>query len=164
MIINFSKYIFFLWFFFRRNVEVLSHKNDTIKIKTKLKELKLVSNKKIRINFFIIKYFPSILLLSLIISIKEILNLEVIILLSPLYILIFYIFNNYKIIVPITILSSILIFFFYNILLFPLFIKYCLISFFVIELIMDLFFRKQFEVYEDNKLVAYAITKTKEEK
>jgi len=162
MTVKFSKYIYFLWFFFSRSVETLSKDKNRTLIKTSLKELTLESNKKIKFNFLLIKYLPVLIIILSIVTFREIKNLDIIILIAPFYLLILYIFPKYlKILVPILILSAIFIFIFYNLLLFPLFIKYFLVSYVFVEFYLDILCKDQYYVYEKNKkeIVAFAVIK-----
>lgn len=161
MTIYFSRYMFFLWYCFSKKVEIISTTENGINVKTNLKELFLVTSRQIKIKFLIIKYLPTLLFTILIVSINEIQNLELIVLLAPLYIIFNYMFFTHKkVLIPLSIISSIIIFISYDILIFPIFIKYLIISYILIELSLDIYKRDQFYVYENNQKknpVAFAI-------
>ena len=163
MTIYFSRYMFFLWYCFSKKVEIISKTENGINVKTKLKDLFLVTSREIKIKFLIIKYLPTLIFTLLIVSFNEIQNLELIVLLAPLYIVFNYMFFVHrKVLIPLSIFSSIIIFISYDILIFPIFIKYLIISYIAIELLLDIYKRDQFYVYENNQKknpVAFAIIK-----
>lgn len=168
MVVNFSRYIFFLWYTFSTNAKVLKTNEDTIEIETSLKKLKLEKNRNIKLRFLFIKYVPVFFFFLLIISMYEIINMDIIIVLSPFYVILYHLFNNHKrLIVTISILSSIIIFYIYNILYFPIFIKYLLFSYVLGELFFDIFKNDQYYVYELsknlNEPVAFAIKEKRRE-
>lgn len=161
MSIYFSKYIFFLWYFFHRNIKVLSKKRNELIIQTELKKLTLKKNKKSLKQYVLIKYIPILFFLFLTISIQEIMNLDLIIILAPLFIILNLLFFPYRrVVIPISICAALIIFIFYDILVLPLFIKYLIVSYIFIEIYLDIFKREIYYVFEEDnnqKPVAFAI-------
>lgn len=142
----------YFWYWYEKKVDILTNNEERIYLKTEKGEFEAIKNDENMKKYYILKYLPIAIFLPFFFTVNELILIDLVQLIAPLSIVILQVLKPIqKIVLPIILAFSIVLFLYIDIREYPYFIKYMLVSYALSELIIDLVTKRIFIVYKIQK-------------